>query len=114
MAPLPAGEGREPANPLPSQREMALLRQGTSQADSARRVYSCRSSAPRHGPVAAPSSPRKRWSNAPSSRRSVRGLMRCAKCSPSVSPTARPVQGRFFSMRMKLPMGQWSLPSAEL
>ena len=23
-APLPAGEGREPANPLPSQREMAL------------------------------------------------------------------------------------------
>ena len=24
-APLPAGEGREPANPLPSQREMVLL-----------------------------------------------------------------------------------------
>ena len=24
-APLPAGEGREPANPLPSQREMALV-----------------------------------------------------------------------------------------
>ena len=38
------------------------------------------------------------------------GLMRWAKCSPSVSPTARPVQRWYFSMTTKLPMGQWSLP----